>query len=755
MLGVVGLDKRALARIAVSAAVFSSDRPYTYLVPESLLDRVRLGMRVIVPFGRGNKRSEGIILSLGVETERENIKAIESVLDSEPVLSQEQMKLALWMRDRFFCTLYEAIRAMLPAGMWFRDGEKMIGDKTQKFVTIAVSSEDAVAAANQKKLRAPQQSAVLMLLASIGDAAVSDICHFTGAQGASITALEKQGLVHTEMREVLRSPMRIEPDTAEPVILNCEQEAAFSGLKKLMQSGRADAALLFGVTGSGKTAVYIKLVQETVHNGRSAIVLVPEIGLTPQFVEIFASHFGKRVALLHSSLTMGERYDEWKRIRSGEVKVVIGTRSAVFAPLTDIGLIIIDEEQEHTYKSENSPRYHTRDVAKYRCVQHNALLILGSATPSVDSMHFAKSGRYKLFSLEERYNEHPMPEVLIADMRQELRDGNASSISKTLKGELEKNIEKGEQSILFINRRGASSLVVCGECGFTYSCPNCSVSMTYHSVGRRLLCHYCGHTSPIPDACPECGGKLNFLGAGTQKVEEELRDLFPDIDVIRMDTDTVSRSGAHEKLLRRFREKKTPVLIGTQMVTKGLDFENVTLVGVLSADQSLYVSDFRAHERTFSLITQVVGRAGRGDKTGRAVIQTFTPENEVISLAAKQDYIGFFDREIQLRKLTGMPPVKDLFSITVSGINEAAVLHGCMTLRKSLEYYAADLDSIFILGPAPAAITKVSGRYRYKLSVSCENIRKIRDIIAHILREFASDRGNRGLSVFADADPME
>lgn len=749
------MGKRTHAKIAVSAAVFSIDKPYTYLVPDSLIDKVSPGIRVVVPFGRGNKRSEGIVLSLDAEAEREQIKAIESVIDSEPVISQDQMKLALWMRDRFFCTLYDAIRAMLPAGMWFREGEKMIGDKTQKFVSLAVSGEDAVSAAMQKKLRAPQQSAVLVLLASVGDAALSDICRFTGASAASIAALEKQGFVATEIRDVLRSPMHIDAAAAAPIGFSDEQESVFAGLRELLVNGSADAALLFGVTGSGKTSIYIKLVEEAIKKGRSAIVLVPEIGLTPQFVEIFSSHFGKSVALLHSSLTMGERYDEWKRIRSGEVKVVIGTRSAVFAPLSDIGLIIIDEEQEHTYKSENSPRYNTRDVAKYRCVQCGALLVLGSATPSIESMYFAKTGKYKLFSLKERYNERPMPEVLIADMRQELKEGNIGSISSALYKELEKNIQNGEQSILFINRRGASGLVVCGECGYTHTCSNCSVSMTYHSVGRRLLCHYCGHTRPLPEACPTCGGRLKFVGSGTQKVEEELRELFPKVDIIRMDTDTVSRSGAHEKLLKRFREMKTQILIGTQMVTKGLDFENVTLVGVLSADQSLYVSDFRAHERTFSLITQVVGRAGRGDKTGRAVIQTFTPENEVITLAAKQDYLSFYDREIELRKLTGMPPIMDLFSITVSGLNEAAVLRGCMKLRKSLEYYTANMDSIFILGPAPATVTKVSGRYRYKLSVSYKNVRRIRDIISHALREFLSDGGNRGLSAYADPDPME
>jgi len=520
----------------------------------------------------------------------------------------------------------------------------------------------------------------------------------------------------------------------------------------LLGSGKPEAALLYGVTGSGKTLVYIKLIEKTLALGRNSIVLVPEIALTPQTVSVFSTYFGDAVAVLHSALGTGARYDEWKRIRSGAVRVVIGTRSAVFAPLHNIGLIVIDEEQEHTYKSESSPRYHAREVAKYRVTRSDALLLLSSATPSVESMFSAKARKYSLFRIENRYNEKGLPDVIIADMRLELKNGNGGAISSVLKSELEQNLRNGQQSILFINRRGTSPLVACGECGFTFHCRNCSVSMTFHSVDQRLLCHYCGFALPVPKDCQNCGGILKFVGAGTQKVETELLELFPDIKIIRMDSDTVSRLNSHDKLLSRFREGKTHVLLGTQMVTKGLDFENVTLVGVLSADSSLYKGDYRAHERTFSLITQVVGRSGRGEKPGRAVIQTFTPAHDVIRLAQEQDYDRFFEREMVLRQALGSPPVRDLLTLTAAGNDEAAVLGACVKLRGALESYFRGDSGVKLLGPAPAPVPKVKNKFRYRLLVSCKNTKRVRDTISYTIREFSREKKVRGVSVFADAD---
>ena len=571
--------------------------------------------------------------------------------------------------------------------------------------------------------------------------------------------MEKSGILRLEHREVFRRVTVEAGERAAPPVLNAEQQAAFEGLDALAAAERPAAALLYGVTGSGKTQVYLRLIYEALARGRTAMVLVPEIALTPQLLRIFASHFGDDIAVLHSSLRAGERYDEWKRVRSGQARVVIGTRSAVFAPLRNLGLLILDEEQESTYKSENVPKYHARDVAKYRCAQNDALLVLGSATPSVESMYHARRGDYRLFTLRRRYNEQAMPEVLIADMKQELRAGNGTSLSGPLRAGLAAAMEAGEQSILFLNRRGASRMVTCGECGEVPTCPRCSVHLTYHSANGRLMCHYCGHSEPLPDACPSCGGALNFLGYGTQKVEEELHAAFPGREILRMDTDTVSATQSHEKLLSRFEKERIPVLVGTQMVAKGLDFENVTLVGVISADLSLYVDDYRAGERTFSLLTQVVGRAGRGAKQGRAVIQTFTPENDVIRCAARQDYDSFYEQEIELRRMRLCPPFRELFVLTASGPLESAVLRTCMRLRRSLEGWLAQPPfrdwEVTLLGPAPASVAKINDRYRYRLTLAAQNTKEIRAMVAHLVRCAQTDKENKGVSVSADVNPLD
>ena len=433
--------------------------------------------------------------------------------------------------------------------------------------------------------------------------------------------------------------------------------------------------LLQGVTGSGKTLVYIRLAQELLREGKSVMILVPEIALTPQMMARFTAYFGAEVALLHSGLRLTERYDQYKRIRRGEAHIVLGTRSAVFAPLRELGLIVLDEEQESSYESGSAPFYHARDIAKYRCAQEGARLLLGSATPTVETAYFARHGEYELLRLDRRFNAHRLPRVVVADLREELRAGNATAISRPLREELERNLAAGEQSILFLNRRGSSRQLLCPQCGHVPQCPRCSVFLTYHSANGRMMCHYCGYSETASETCPDCGGAMKHIGTGTQRVEEELRELFPGTEILRMDADTVG--DGHEKVLREFEEKKVPILIGTQMVAKGLDFENVTLVGVLAADLSLYVDHYRASERTFSLITQVVGRAGRGSKEGRAVIQTYTPENDVILAAAGQDYDRFYDAEIRMRRLRRDPPFADQFMITVTGPEETRVRRAC------------------------------------------------------------------------------
>ena len=628
------------------------------------------------------------------------------------------------------------------------------GGKTVKIAALAVSAEEAEQFAAKKQTSAPLQAAVLRLLCAIGAGPCREICALTGASMQTVTRLCKLGLLEQQEREVLRSPKQELPPPAEPITLTDEQQTAFDGLSAQMEREKPGAALLYGVTGSGKTAVYVALIQKALDEGRSAMLLVPEIALTPQLLGRMTAHFGKTVAVLHSSLRVGERYDEWRRIARGEARVVVGTRSAVFAPLQSPGLLILDEEQEHTYKSENAPRYHAREIALYRGAKAGALVLFGSATPSIETMYLAKTGVYTLYTLKTRYNGRALPAARLIDMKQELRAGNDLDLSRELEEGVRDAILDGKQSILFLNRRGNSRFLVCMDCGDVPQCPRCSVHLTYHSAGRRLMCHYCGYSEPAHARCAKCGGAMKAVGSGTQKVEQELKALFPDTAVLRMDADTVAASGGHEAMLRRFRDEQIPVLLGTQMVAKGLDFPSVTLVGVLDADMSLYVDNFRAAETTFSLITQVVGRSGRGADSGCAMIQTMTPEHPVLQLAARQDYDAFYDMELQMRKLRSCPPFSDLFTITVAGLEERGLIQASVRLRDAL---AANLqrepycrEPAQLLGPAPAPVARVNYSYRYQLTLVCRNTAPIRRLLAFVLAEFSKDRQNRGLTALID-----
>ena len=744
-----------IAKIAVSGIPFRLDRPFDYAIPLDMKEKVQPGVRVEVPFTRANRRTEGIVLALAPIGAYEKLKPISEVLDEAPILTQAQIKLALWMHERFFCTVYEAVKAMLPAGLWFKNGKRRVSDKYVTMAALAVPAEEAAEAAEQKRRRAPQQSELLRTLCAIGRAALPDLREFTGASLQSVRALRDAGLISLEDVLVYRRPEAPEGERQPLPKLNSEQTKAFKGILKLAGGKKASGALLFGVTGSGKTTIYIRLIAEMRRRGKTAILLVPEIALTPQMLRTFSSHFGDDIAVLHSSLSAGERLDEWRRIKNGEAGVVIGTRSAIFAPAEDLGIIIIDEEQEDSYKSENAPRYHARDVAKFRCAQDNALLLLGSATPDVESRWRAEQGSYAYFTLSRRFNEQSMPSVEIVDMKRELRRGNGSSISERLRSEISENLERGEQSILFLNRRGANKLITCVDCGFTYSCPNCSVSLTYHSFSRRLMCHHCGYTHRLDEHCPECGGTLKYVGTGTQKLEEELHGLFPDTPVLRMDTDTVAPAGGHDVLLERFQTERIPIMVGTQMVTKGLNFENVTLVGVISADQSLYAGDYRATERTFSLITQVVGRSGRFEKPGRAVIQTFTPENETIRQAARQDYESFYRAEIELRRLQALPPFTELLCITMSGREESLVLGCAAKARDELLDATRSESGVRVLGPAPLSVLRVNNNYRYRVTLCAPPGRGLRRFVADIVARYSSDKQFRDVSVYADTNPSD
>ena len=814
-----------IAKIAVSAATYAIDKPYSYRVGETM--GLRSGQRVMIPFGRGNRRTEGVVLSVE-EGDDPSLKTVDRSLDEEPVISGVMLQLAAFMRERYFCTFYEAIRAMLPAGLWFRsqdtytlaegtswrekcarqpdvlavltlleelggraDGEALraavpdadalqnalryalskkwitaqsdflrrTGDKTEKVATLAASAEEAMEYAAHRPKSAAMQRAVLELMCSVGSASVKEICYYTGAKPATISRLEKLGYLELAERPVLRC-REIRPVKLDgPLVLNEEQQCAFEGLSRQMAGEKPGVALLYGVTGSGKTSVYLKLIRRCLDDGKSAMLLVPEIALTPQLLGLMAAHFGDQVAVLHSSLPAGERYDQWKRIRSGDARVVVGTRSAVFAPLVDPGILILDEEQEHSYKSENSPRYAAKEVAIWRGVKEKALVLLGSATPSIETMYRAKSGAYQLYTLRKRYNGRALPQVRIVDMRREVQLGNDSPYSMELLADIEDTWKQGKQSILFLNRRGASRALVCVDCQEAPECPRCNARLTYHSANERLMCHHCGYSQSVPERCPQCGGPLKRLGIGTQKLQEELTERFPQMEVARMDADTVSATNPHEKILAHFRDDHVPVLIGTQMVAKGLNLPDVTLVGVLDADMSLYCDGYRGAETTFNMLTQVVGRSGRGDTPGSAVIQTMVPEHQVIALAARQDYDGFYELEICLRKMQQCPPFGDVTTVTFTGQDEARVLHGAAIFRESLHACLKNEpyqnEKCTVLGPAPCPVPKINYNFRYRLTLRGVMTRPLRALLGHILRQFMKDGGNRGVSAFVDVNGID
>lgn len=808
-----------IAKVAVAKAIYSIDQPFDYLIPEELTPSLQVGMRVLVPFGQGNRGSDGLVLSISQTTSYDKaLKSILVQLDETPVLNEEAIKLAIWMREFCYCTVFDAIRAMLPAGLFFAlkdiislkippeeaiakssssksaltlvnllltwegkgeikeirlafgskdpnpairflikediaemdyGAKRNVSDKTDTIVALTVPPEDALAQVTPKRKTSPLRYDVIELLSQIGMATSKEICYYTNAKSATIKSLEKSGLVELFTRESLRSPHKEHiPPTPEPT-LNPEQSAVLEGLLDLL--GNPAASLLYGVTGSGKTQVYIALIHHLLKIDKTALVLVPEIALTPQFLRIFTAQFGNNIAILHSALPMGERYDEWKRVKRGDVKVVLGTRSAVFAPLENIGVIILDEEQELSYKSDATPRYHARDIAKFRCVRHNALLLLGSATPSVDSMYRAKEGIYHLFTLNHRFNQNALPQVTIIDMKQELSRGNDSSISRHLRNEIAQNFAKKEQAILFLNRRGANSMVSCLDCGNVPECPRCSVRLTYHKANNRLICHYCNYHEVYTDRCKSCGGNHFFLGTGTQQVQEDLETTFPSEKILRMDTDTVSVAHPHDELLSQFQTENVPVLIGTQMVAKGLDFENVTLVGVISGDLSLYAEDLWAGERTFSLITQVVGRAGRGEKKGRAIIQTHTPEHDIITAAAKQDYDSFYHSEITARKLRNYPPFREMLIISASSPQQSHVMRAMDKMRITLHQGIQEIgDDILILGPAPAPVAKINNRYYFRITVIGNHNQELRNLLSFLLTSAKQDKDNKMVTIYID-----
>ncbi len=811
-----------ICAVAVDAATYAIDKLYSYRVPDELREQVQIGARVLVPFGIGNKRAEAVVLAFRENSGGRRLKPVVEVLDDVPVLTRGQLKLAAWMRERLYCTFFDCVRVMLPAGLWFkrnetytlapgadlaalqqRDGDagrvlalfdkpgqtlavsdirqrlggksvtgvldalagegvltyhsntvQKSSDKIEKMLALDMEAGEAMARISR---RSPARMDVVSVLADGGWMSQKELVYMTGVTDAALRDMVKKGILRVRQQECLRAPDFSDVPPAAPPVLSAQQQQAYDGLAALMDENAPRAALLFGVTGSGKTQVYLQLIAHALEQGKSAIVLVPEIGLTPQVLRQFAALFGDEVAVMHSALSVGERYDGYKKIRSSRARVVIGTRSAVFAPVQSLGVLIVDEEQDGAYKSERSPRYHARDVAKYRAAHENALLVLGSATPSVETYYGAQQGKYPVFTLTERFLGAALPAVQIADLRGQAREGRSGVIGRELENELIDTLNRGKQAILFLNRRGNSRVIGCALCGWVPQCPSCSTSMTYHSASGRAMCHYCGASVKITGKCPVCGGDSLFTETpGTQKVEQELHEKFPAARVLRMDADTMTTKGAHEKLLSQFAKGGADILLGTQMVTKGLDFENVTLVGVLDADQSLYAQDYRARERTFSLITQVVGRAGRRFDTGKAVIQTYSPTHPVILTAARQDYEAFYEREMETRQALQCPPVCGLTVLTAVGEVEQQVLKSLIALKVRLqslmEGQYADVKAP-VLGPAAAQMVKVMGRYRYHLTMRAESSARWRALIAGVIREFMLDGKNRGVTVFADENP--
>lgn len=735
-----------VARVRILELPYSADRCYDYSVPDALAAKVVPGAIVQVGFGaasHGGVRRSALVTELCDHSEYDNLKPVLAVADDRFTLSRELLGLCAFLRERTFCSTGEAVCAVLPGGV-LGSIFKARRDPVERYYRIACRTDSL-------RLGSAEKRAVEYL--SGGERSQTELRGQAGVSPATLKNMVAKGILCVREKELFRNPYSGRGRVTDDNILSPSQKKAADELSELAASSEARAALLYGVTGSGKTRVIKSVIDKVISDGRSVIVLVPEISLTGQTVDLFCGYFGERVAVIHSSLSEGEKLDAWKRIKAGEVDVVIGTRSAVFAPLDNLGMIVIDEEQEHTYKSDMTPKYHTRDIARYRAAKNGALMLLASATPSLESYYRAKEGIYSLVTLTERYGSAVLPEVRFADLRLDTARGQITPIGSELRRELGENLKKGEQSILFVSRRGYNNFVSCQKCGEVVTCPNCSVSLTYHREHDRdlLKCHYCGHAASVPDVCPKCGSEhMTRKGFGTQLVAEEIHAVFPDARILRLDADATGTKFSHESILSQFRNHEADILIGTQMVTKGHNFPDVTLVGVINADSALYLDDFRATERTFALLTQVIGRAGRADKPGRALIQTYSPDNETLNLAAKQDYNGFFESAVKLRKNLGFPPFCDFVLFLIYGEDEPAVLSLTLELDKALRAYTADEFSdvpMYIFGPFEAPIYKINNVFRMRIIIKCQVTKRVRELTARLLVDFPKASAKAAISV--------
>ena len=730
--------------VAVSNATFHFDKLYTYAVMPDQQDTVRLGSMVLVPFGRGSRARMGVVLACDAEPESAKLKFLFDVAPASACLTPELLRLVHFLKERTFCTYYEAVKAVIPYGAQYKPtvAEDGVTPALQKqLVRHTENAYKLVGTLPPKPRPTAKQLAAVALLAG-GERTLSAL-EEKGISRAVLDNLCAKGVLECSKVNKSIDLYSSIPLKNEPILLTEEQQAAYNALLPGLEDAAPHSALLYGVTGSGKTLVFLKLIEHCLQMGRRALVLVPEISLTPQMILRLKSQFGKRVAVQHSALNHTERLLQWQMIQDGGADIVVGTRSAIFSPLENIGLVIIDEEQEHTYRSESAPRYSAHEVARQRAAENGALLLLASATPSTESYYAAQHGRTQLVRLTKRYGGNPLPKVQIVDMRAELASGNPREISLAMEDAIRHNLEAGKQTILLLNRRGYQTVAQCEDCREVLKCPKCSVPMVYHKSAHKLLCHYCGsQLDPPPARCPACGGKLQYRGFGTQKAEEELAKLFPEARVLRMDQDTTAAKDAHEKLLAKFARHEYDIMVGTQMVAKGLDFEDVTLVGVLGIDSLLFAQGFRAYETVFSLVTQVVGRSGRAKDPGFAIIQTTDPDNPVLNLAAAQDYDAFFEQEIAYRKLGLYPPFCGLCVVGFAGPKESEVARASARFAALLGRQAAKQPDLplRVLGPTPGSIEKINDFYRYKLTVKCRNDRRFRDLIRETLTLYEQEK---------------
>ncbi|AIK36340.1 primosomal protein N' [Bacillus pseudomycoides] len=794
------------ASVIVDVPARQTDRPFDYVIPKKWEDIVQTGMRVVVPFGP--RKLQGFIIEIkdSVDVESKKLKALHEILDVTPVLNEELLQLGFWLTDETLCYMISAFQVMLPAAIkatykkrlqlhktatvapeirdlfqgkeaidWeeiathshmYRMVQKEITNgtieviykvkdkvqkKKQRVIQPELPQEQLEAAAFELKSK-KQQDVLYYFVENYHSVPLKTLTEELQITDAPVKSLVKKGLLLEQYIEVYRNPYDDEAfEQTKPFPLTDEQNQVITPILSSITNETYNPFLLYGVTGSGKTEVYLQSIAAVLKKGKEAIVLVPEIALTPQMVDRFKGRFGSQVAVLHSALSVGEKYDEWRKILRKEVKVVVGARSAIFAPFENLGIIIIDEEHESSYKQEDNPKYHARDVAIWRGQYHNCPIVLGSATPTLESFARAKKGVYELLTMQKRMNEQALPTVEIVDMREELRDGNRSMFSKLLHEKIADRLEKKEQMVLFLNRRGHSTFVMCRDCGYVVQCPHCDISLTYHKMNHRLKCHYCSYEESMPTACPACNSSyIRFFGTGTQKVEEEITKLFPEARVIRMDVDTTSRKGMHEKLLKAFGEEKADILLGTQMIAKGLDFPKVTLVGVLTADTMLHLPDFRASEKTYQLLTQVSGRAGRHELPGEVVIQTYTPEHYSVELAKNQQYDVFFEQEMQMRKTRQYPPYYYVALVTVS---HPELLKAVQVTEKIVGYLRTHCSrQTMVLGPVASAIPRIKDRYRYQCMIKYKREPNLKYVLKMVNEHYQAEM-QKDLQISIDFNP--